>query len=105
MNALVRSVGTAVFTAAVCAALTAIGTGAVAAPSPSPTSPSQQDKMKQCNDKAKGMSGEDRKKFMKVCLSNHNNDSQQQKMKSCNSEATGMSGDDRKQFMQMCLSH
>jgi hypothetical protein len=73
---------------------------------------SQQEKMTSCNAdaKTKNLSGDDRKAFMKDCLSNHpttsKTNSQQEKMKSCNADATtkGLKGDDRKAYMQTCLS-
>jgi hypothetical protein len=73
---------------------------------------SQQDKMTSCNAdaKAKNLSGDDRKAFMKSCLSAApppaaTLNSQQQKMKTCNADAKtqGLSGDARKQFMSNCL--
>jgi len=74
---------------------------------------SQQTKMTTCNAdaSAKGLSGDDRKSFMKDCLSSHpaaaaTGNSQQQKMKTCNADAKskGLKGDDRKAFMKTCLS-
>ena len=73
---------------------------------------SQQDKMTSCNAdaKTKGLTGDDRKAFMKSCLSatkpTASGNSQQEKMKSCNADAKtkGLSGDDRKSFMKNCLS-
>ena len=75
---------------------------------------SQQDKMKTCNAQAgeKKLTGDDRKSFMKTCLSSSpaaetkTLTPQQQKMKSCNADATqkGLKGDDRKSFMKTCLS-
>jgi hypothetical protein len=73
---------------------------------------SQQDKMKDCNAQAKtqSLSGDDRKSFMKTCLSSQpaadsKLNSQQQKMKQCNADAKtkGLSGADRKTFMSTCL--
>jgi len=73
---------------------------------------SQQDKMTSCNAdaKAKNLSGDDRKAFMKTCLSAAPPpaaplNSQQQKMKDCNASAKtqALSGDARKQFMSNCL--
>ena len=69
----------------------------------------QQDKMKTCNTKAGAMKGDDRKEFMKACLSGDEATqtkltSQQEKMKTCNQKATGMNGDARKAFMKTCLS-
>jgi psiF repeat len=76
------------------------------------TQNSQQTKMTSCNADAtsKGLSGDDRKAFMKTCLSKAKTakgNSQQQKMTTCNADATskGLSGDDRKAFMKTCLSN
>jgi psiF repeat len=76
------------------------------------TQNSQQSKMTSCNADAtsKGLKGDDRKAFMKTCLSNKGaattGNSQQEKMKSCNKDASakGLKGDDRKAFMKSCLS-
>jgi hypothetical protein len=73
---------------------------------------SQQTKMTTCNAeaKSKGLAGDDRKTFMKTCLSAAPPpaapmNSQQQKMKDCNADAKtqGLTGDARKQFMSHCL--
>jgi hypothetical protein len=74
---------------------------------------SQQTKMTTCNANAtaKNLSGDDRKAFMKTCLSANSStdskplNSQQQKMKTCSADAKtkGLSGDDRKKFMSDCL--
>ena len=67
--------------------------------------------MKECNADAttKSLSGDERKAFMKTCLSKKGvklSNSQQQKMKDCNAEATtkSLNGDSRKAFMKTCLS-
>jgi psiF repeat len=73
---------------------------------------SQQDKMTTCNANAssKNLSGDDRKAYMKTCLSASppaaKGNSQQEKMKTCNADATakGLKGDDRKSFLSTCLS-
>ena len=71
---------------------------------------SQQSKMTTCNADAssKNLSGDDRKAYMKTCLSAKpaKTNSQQEKMKSCNADATtkGLKGDDRKAYMKTCLS-
>ena len=62
----------------------------------------QQSKMKTCNVDAKGMKGDERKAFMKTCLSKKS-DSQQNKMKTCNMEAGDKKGPERKSFMSECL--
>ena len=63
----------------------------------------QQNKMGECNKEAGDKKGDDRKKFMKSCLSDKKT-KQQEKMKSCNKDATGKKGDERKKFMKECLS-
>ena len=80
--------------------------------------PEQQNKMKACNERAneKGFGegkGDERKAFMKECLSAKSEKSgggkgsQQNKMKTCNKEAgeKSLKGDDRKKFMSDCLSN
>ena len=79
--------------------------------------PTQQNKMKTCNEQAnaKGFGegkGDERKAFMKDCLSakpeksEAGKGSQQNKMKACNKEAGDkmLKGDERKKFMSDCLS-
>ena len=79
--------------------------------------PAQQNKMKACNEQAneKGFGkgkGDERKAFMKECLSAKSGkggggkDTQQNKMKTCNKEAgsKNLKGDERKTFMSECLS-
>jgi len=68
----------------------------------------QQGKMATCNKEAADKKGDERKAFMKECLSNKPQASaaqkaQQEKMKACNDEAKGMKGDERKKFMSDCL--
>ncbi|MBR7799795.1 PsiF family protein [Undibacterium fentianense] len=69
----------------------------------------QQSKMTTCNKEATGKKGDERKAFMKECLSakpaveEKKLTTQQDKMKSCNADAKGMKGDERKQFMSTCL--
>ncbi len=84
---------------------------------------SQQAKMTTCNAdaKAKGLKGDDRKAFIKSCLSEKGAttssgsaaaapsttlNAQQEKMKSCNTDAKtkGLKGTERKAFMKSCLS-
>jgi hypothetical protein len=73
---------------------------------------SQQAKMTTCNAdaKARNLSGDARKAFMKTCLSANGGaaaktNSQQEKMKTCNADAKtkNLKGDDRKKFMSDCL--
>ena len=82
----------------------------------------QQEKMKSCNKEAKekALKGDERKAFMKECLSKKveapaekkaeaapvgKKAVQQEKMKNCNKEAKGkaLKGDERKKFMSGCL--
>lgn len=69
----------------------------------------QQEKMKTCNKdaKEKALKGDERKAFMKSCLSGGAAESgkgkQQSKMKDCNKQAEGKKGDERKSFMSQCL--
>ena len=87
------------------------------------------EKMKGCSKEATGMKGDERKAFMKKCLSKdyvlkHDamagapaaatpatpatpaaSSTQQNKMKACNADAKtkGLKGDERKKFMSACL--
>ena len=64
----------------------------------------QQGKMKTCNVEAKDKKGDERKAFMKECLSaKPAAPTQQSKMKTCNVDAKDMKGDERKKFMSECL--
>jgi uncharacterized protein HemX len=63
----------------------------------------QQSKMAECNKEAGDKKGDERKAFMKTCLSAKKETPQQAKMKTCNAEAKDMKGDARKQFMSECL--
>jgi hypothetical protein len=68
----------------------------------------QQAKMATCNKDAAGKKGDERKAFMKECLSakpvatEQKGTTQQEKMKTCNASAKGMKGTERKQFMSQC---
>lgn len=93
---------------------------AVAAPAAKTT---QQSKMVTCNKDATGKKGDERKAFMKECLSAKPaaaaaaatateaaapaeaaaGTSQQSKMKTCNADAKGKKGSERKKFMSECL--
>ena len=82
----------------------------------------QQQKMKSCNAdaKTKGLKGDERKAFMKTCLSADGaaapaaapaapadkKAAQQEKMKTCNADAKAkaLKGAERKAFMKDCLS-
>ena len=86
---------------------------------PSEKQLAQRAKMKNCNAEAKSQSlkGDDRKAFMKTCLSGDAPDTagasaaapandQKAKMKACNAEVKekALKGDDRKAFMKTCLA-
>ncbi|GIX24493.1 MULTISPECIES: PsiF family protein [Caldimonas] len=62
----------------------------------------QQTRMAECNKKAADLKGEERKAFMKDCLTDKRK-AQQDKMKACNAEAGALKGDERKAFMSQCL--
>ena len=62
----------------------------------------QQMRMGECNKEAGDKKGDERKAFMKTCLSSKKT-SQQDKMKSCNKDAGDKKGDERKKFMSECL--
>ena len=81
---------------------------AYAADAKEPTA--QQNKMKTCNADAKDKKGDERKAFMKECLSAKpaaaepaKGTEQQNKMKTCNADAKDKKGDERKKFMSGCL--
>jgi psiF repeat len=81
---------------------TLFATGAHAA-DPSPAQKAQQMRMAQCNKDAEGKAGDERKAFMKECLS-AKKETQQNKMTTCNASAGDKKGDERKAFMKECLS-
>ena len=62
----------------------------------------QQTKMGACNTEAGDKKGDERKAFMKTCLS-AKPVTQQSKMKTCNVDAGDKKGDERKAFMSQCL--
>jgi opacity protein-like surface antigen len=82
----------------------AFAASAQAADAPTP----QQNKMTACNKEAGDKKGDERKAFMKTCLSAKpaKPATQQDKMKSCNADpkAKALKGDERKAFMKECLS-
>ena len=74
----------------------------------------QQEKMSMCNKDATGKKGDERKAFMKTCLSAKKDaapmaaaptakETQQTKMKTCNTDAADKKGAERKKFMSECL--
>jgi hypothetical protein len=88
----------------------ALGFAALGAHAADKAPTAQQSKMAVCNKDAGDKKGDERKAFMKECLSAKPADTaasgtpQQQKMKTCNAEAKGKTGDERKAFMKECLS-
>ena len=90
---------------------------------PSPAQQAQQEKMKSCNKEAtaKALKDDERKAFMKTCLSGKTSTApatvapsaapaatkmtQQDKMKACSKDAKekALKGDERKKFMADCL--
>ena len=84
----------------VCAAM-AFGLAAGSAMAAEPSS--QQSKMATCNKDAGEKKGDERKAFMKTCLS-AKKETQQSKMTTCNASAKDMKGDARKAHMKECLS-
>jgi hypothetical protein len=85
----------------------AADTPAAAASAPAKPATAQQSKMKTCNADAKSqdLKGDERKAFMKDCLSSSKQEKQQAKMKTCNADAKDKKGDERKAFMKECLSN
>ena len=89
-----------------------LSTSAFAADTATAPMSKQQSKMGECNKDATGKKGDDRKAFMKTCLSANAPMAaaapmtQQSKMKSCNADpkAKTTKGDERKAFMKECLS-
>lgn len=73
----------------------------------------QQEKMKACNAKAKGLKGDEYKKVRDECLKaqpvaaaeaqDKKLTPQQQKMKDCNAKAKGLKGDEFKKTRDECL--
>lgn len=89
-------------------ALAADPTPATAPAKKEPTA--QQQRMSDCNKKAEGKKGDDRKTYMSACLkgeepapASNAKTAQQQKMVDCNKQAEGKKGDERKKFMSECL--
>jgi hypothetical protein len=66
---------------------------------------SQQDKMKACNDQAGDKKGDERKAFMKTCLSAKPAKpmTQSEKMSMCNKKTAGMAKDERAKAQSECM--
>ncbi len=62
----------------------------------------QQNKMKMCNDKATDMKGDERKAYMKTCLS-AKPAKPESKMAMCNKKTAGMKADERKKAQSECM--
>ena len=87
-------------------AQTAAPAPATKSAAPAPAANPQQERMKECNVKAEGKKGDERKAFMSSCLSGKEPPvkmTQQEKMTACNKKAGEMKGDERKKFMSECL--
>lgn len=88
----------------------ALGVAAFAAQAADKAPTAQQSKMSTCNKDAGDKKGDERKAFMKECLSAKpaataaSGTPQQQKMKACNVDAKDKKGAERKAFMKECLS-
>jgi hypothetical protein len=62
----------------------------------------QQERMKTCNTKAGDKKGDERKAFMKDCLSAEKK-TYDNKMGACNTQSKGKTGEERKKFMSECM--
>jgi hypothetical protein len=96
--------------AALCLALS-LGAYAQDKKEPTEAQKKQQQLMKDCNDKAGGKKGDERKIFLSTCLKDGANKQseaqkkQQERMSACNKQAAqkNLSGEARKSFMSSCL--
>ena len=70
-----------------------------------PAQNAQQEKMKACNTKAEGKTGDDRKKFMSSCLSAKPAApaKPESKIAVCNKQTAGLSGDARSKAQSECM--
>ena len=82
-------------------ALAMIGAFAAVA-TPALAENAQQERMKTCNTKAADKKGDDRKAFMKDCLSAEKK-TYDNKMGACNTQSKGLKGDEHKKFMSECM--
>ena len=99
MNKLLILIAACTFAAAAPAFAADTATAPVAAPN------AQQEKMKACNTKAEGKTGDDRKKFMSDCLSAKPAAAAkpESKMAMCNKQTAGLSGDARSKAQSECM--
>ena len=63
----------------------------------------QQTRVAACSGAAKGMKGDERRTFIRSCLSIDGKAPRQAKLTICNVEAKGLKGDERKTYMSNCL--
>ena len=63
----------------------------------------QQEKMKACNAQAGDKKGDERKAFMKTCLSAKPAMSQSEKMSMCNKKTAGMKAEERAKAQSECM--
>jgi psiF repeat-containing protein len=82
-------------------ALAMIGAFAAVA-TPALAENAQQERMKTCNAKAGEKKGDERKAFMKDCLSAEKK-AYDSKMGACNTKSKGMKGEEHKKFMSECM--
>ena len=82
-------------------ALAMVGAFAAAA-TPALAQNVQQERMKTCNTKAGDKKGDERKAFMKDCLSAEKK-TYDNTIGACNTQSKGMTGDERKKFMSECM--
>ena len=81
--------------------LSLFASGVAYAAANDPVNP-QQDKMKACNTKAGDMKGDDRKAFMKTCLS-AKPEKKESKMAMCNKTTAGMKQEERAKAQSDCM--
>jgi hypothetical protein len=89
------------------AVLSFCGAAFAAPEAAAPAATKQQSKMVTCNADAGAKKGDERKAFMKTCLSAapvKELTPQQAKMKACSAEGKGKKGAEHKAFMKTCLS-
>jgi len=65
----------------------------------------RQTKVAACHTDARGLKGDERRNFMRSCLSIEGKPPQQGKITICNVQAKGLKGDERKNFMSSCLKN
>lgn len=78
-----------------------LASGAAYAAADTKMSP-QQEKMKACNTEATGKTGDERKAFMKTCLS-AKPVKKESKMAMCNKKTAGMKAEERKKAQSECM--